>query len=38
MRCRGRSPALGPGATGLAAGDEVYGLIEFDRDGAAAST
>ena len=27
---------LGPGATGVAAGDEVYGLIGFDRDGAAA--
>jgi NADPH:quinone reductase-like Zn-dependent oxidoreductase len=26
----------GPGATGLAGGDEVYGLIGFDRDGAAA--
>lgn len=28
--------ALGPGADGLAVGDEVYGLIDFDRDGAAA--
>jgi NADPH:quinone reductase-like Zn-dependent oxidoreductase len=28
--------ALGPGVTGLAAGDEVFGLIDFDRDGAAA--
>jgi len=27
---------MGPGATGLAPGDQVYGLIEFDRDGAAA--
>ncbi|MFE2580459.1 NADP-dependent oxidoreductase [Streptomyces sp. NPDC059378] len=27
---------LGPGVTGLAAGDEVYGLIPFTRDGAAA--
>jgi NADPH:quinone reductase-like Zn-dependent oxidoreductase len=27
---------LGPGAGGLAVGDEVYALIEFDRDGAAA--
>src|SRR5262245_30313810 len=27
---------LGPGVTGLAAGDEVYGLIGFDRPGAAA--
>jgi NADPH:quinone reductase-like Zn-dependent oxidoreductase len=32
----GEVASLGPGATGLAAGDEVYGLIEFDRDGAAA--
>jgi NADPH:quinone reductase-like Zn-dependent oxidoreductase len=28
--------ALGPGVAGLAAGDAVFGLIEFDRDGAAA--
>ena len=28
--------ALGTGVTGLAVGDEVYGLIQFDRDGAAA--
>jgi len=28
--------ALGPGVTGLAVGDEVYGLIPFTRDGAAA--
>jgi NADPH:quinone reductase-like Zn-dependent oxidoreductase len=27
---------LGPGASGPAVGDEVYALIEFDRDGAAA--
>jgi NADPH:quinone reductase-like Zn-dependent oxidoreductase len=27
---------IGPGVTGLAPGDEVYGLIDFDRDGAAA--
>jgi NADPH:quinone reductase-like Zn-dependent oxidoreductase len=27
---------LGPGVAGLAAGDEVIGLIDFDRDGAAA--
>lgn len=27
---------LGPGANGVAAGEEMYGLIEFDRDGAAA--
>jgi NADPH:quinone reductase-like Zn-dependent oxidoreductase len=27
---------LGPGAGGFAVGAEVYGLIEFDRDGAAA--
>ena len=27
---------LGPGATGVAAGQEVYGLIRFDRDGGAA--
>ena len=32
----GTVAGLGPGAGGLAAGDEVYGLIEFDRDGAAA--
>jgi NADPH:quinone reductase-like Zn-dependent oxidoreductase len=28
--------ALGAGVTGLAAGDEVIGLVDFDRDGAAA--
>jgi NADPH:quinone reductase-like Zn-dependent oxidoreductase len=28
--------ALGPGVTGAAAGQEVYGLIRFDRDGGAA--
>ena len=28
--------ASGPGASGPAVGDEVYALIEFDRDGAAA--
>lgn len=27
---------IGPGVTGLAAGDEVYGLVDFDRNGAAA--
>ena len=27
---------LGAGVTGLAAGDEVYGLVDFDRNGAAA--
>lgn len=27
---------LGPGAGGVAIGEEVYGLIDFDRDGAAA--
>jgi NADPH:quinone reductase-like Zn-dependent oxidoreductase len=27
---------LGAGVAGLAAGDEVIGLIDFDRDGAAA--
>ena len=27
---------LGPGTAGLAIGDEVYGPVEFDRDGAAA--
>jgi NADPH:quinone reductase-like Zn-dependent oxidoreductase len=32
----GTVAAIGPGVTGLAAGDEVYGLIDFDRDGAAA--
>ncbi len=28
--------ATGPGVTGLAPGDDVYALIDFDRDGAAA--
>ncbi|HEY6495104.1 MAG TPA: NADP-dependent oxidoreductase [Trebonia sp.] len=32
----GTVAGLGPGADGLAVGDEVYALIEFDRDGAAA--
>jgi NADPH:quinone reductase-like Zn-dependent oxidoreductase len=32
----GTVASLGPGAAGLAVGDEVYGLIDFDRDGAAA--
>ncbi|TVZ07464.1 NADP-dependent oxidoreductase [Trebonia kvetii] len=32
----GTVAAPGPEVTGLSAGDEVYGLIEFDRDGAAA--
>jgi NADPH:quinone reductase-like Zn-dependent oxidoreductase len=32
----GTIAGLGPGATGFAADAEVYGLIEFDRDGAAA--
>jgi NADPH:quinone reductase-like Zn-dependent oxidoreductase len=32
----GEISALGPGVTGLPAGAEVFGLIDFDRDGAAA--
>jgi NADPH:quinone reductase-like Zn-dependent oxidoreductase len=28
--------ALEPGVTGLGVGDEVFGLIDFDRNGAAA--
>ena len=32
----GTVAALGPGTEGLTAGHEVYGLVEFDRDGAAA--
>jgi NADPH:quinone reductase-like Zn-dependent oxidoreductase len=32
----GTVASLGPETSGLAAGDEVYGLIDFDRDGAAA--
>ena len=32
----GTVAALGPGASGVAAGEDVYGLIEFDRNGAAA--
>jgi NADPH:quinone reductase-like Zn-dependent oxidoreductase len=32
----GRIAEIGPGVTGLRGGDEVYGLIRFDRDGAAA--
>src|SRR5690242_1326464 len=32
----GTVTALGPGADGVTVGDEVYGLIDFDRDGAAA--
>lgn len=28
---------LGPGVTDLSIGDEVYGLIDFDRDGSGAS-
>jgi NADPH:quinone reductase-like Zn-dependent oxidoreductase len=32
----GTVAGLGSGADGLAVGDEVYGLIDFDRDGAAA--
>jgi NADPH:quinone reductase-like Zn-dependent oxidoreductase len=32
----GTVAGLGPGADGFAVGDEVYGLIDFDRDGAAA--
>jgi NADPH:quinone reductase-like Zn-dependent oxidoreductase len=32
----GTVASLGPGDDGLAVGDEVYGLIDFDRDGAAA--
>ena len=32
----GTVAALGPGADGVTVGEEVYGLIDFDRDGAAA--
>lgn len=32
----GTVAALGAGVAGFAVGDEVYGLIDFDRDGAAA--
>jgi NADPH:quinone reductase-like Zn-dependent oxidoreductase len=32
----GTVAGLGPGAAGVAVGDRVYGLIPFDRDGAAA--
>jgi len=32
----GTVAAVGPGAGGPAVGEEVYGLIDFDRDGAAA--
>lgn len=32
----GTVAAIADGVTGVAVGDEVYGLIEFDRDGAAA--
>lgn len=32
----GTVAALADGVTGVSVGDEVYGLIEFDRDGAAA--
>src|SRR5580693_3570799 len=32
----GTVAALGAGPSGVAPGDEVYGLIAFDRDGAAA--
>ena len=32
----GTVAALGPGTSGVVPGDEVYGLIAFDRDGAAA--
>jgi NADPH:quinone reductase-like Zn-dependent oxidoreductase len=32
----GTIAAAGPGVTGLAPGDDVYALIDFDRDGAAA--
>ena len=32
----GTVTALGPGADGVTIGEEVYGLIDFDRDGAAA--
>jgi NADPH:quinone reductase-like Zn-dependent oxidoreductase len=32
----GEVAALGPGAEGVAVGDEVYSLVGFDRDGAAA--
>jgi NADPH:quinone reductase-like Zn-dependent oxidoreductase len=32
----GMVAGLGPGASGVTVGEDVYGLIEFDRDGAAA--
>ena len=32
----GTVAALGDGVTGLTVGDEVIGLVDFDRDGAAA--
>jgi NADPH:quinone reductase-like Zn-dependent oxidoreductase len=32
----GTVAATGPGVTGLAPGDDVYALLDFDRDGAAA--
>src|SRR5580692_992384 len=32
----GTVAGIADGATGVAVGDEVYGLIDFDRDGAAA--
>jgi NADPH:quinone reductase-like Zn-dependent oxidoreductase len=32
----GTVAALGPAATGVVVGEDVYGLIDFDRDGAAA--
>jgi NADPH:quinone reductase-like Zn-dependent oxidoreductase len=32
----GTVAATGPGVTEVAVGDEVYALIDFDRDGAAA--
>ena len=32
----GVAAEVGDGATGLSAGDVVYGLVPFDRDGAAA--
>src|SRR5215469_15606642 len=32
----GTVAGLGPGTDGFAVGEEVYGLINFDRDGAAA--
>jgi NADPH:quinone reductase-like Zn-dependent oxidoreductase len=33
----GTVAALGPDVSGLSVGDDVYGLVDFDRDGAAAA-